>query len=245
MRRVTALAFWLAIWAFMSLVFDLEKMLLPDMLGTLSALAKLLVDPDFLSNLGITFMRVVPGIIGSTLVGIPLGIGLAASPRSRSLIEPLFSFFRGIPAAALFPVVIILFGIGEGARIALTLYLALPIVLVATVSGAMERPENRTRRDYLRLHRAELHWHHAATCLLWDALPSVIGGLKIALSLSLVIIITSEMFFVGGSGVGWYAWDQYQAFNIQNMYAAILSVGLISVALNILLDIWNDRISGN
>ena len=239
MRRVIPLLFWLAIWAALSAAFDLRRLLLPDMFSTLSSLFKLLGEASFRSHLAITFLRIVPGILASTLVGVPLGIALAGSQRLRLIIEPFFSFIRGIPAAALFPVVIILFGIGETARVALTIYLALPILLVATISGAVERPENRTRRDYLRLHRHELAWHHIAMCLLWDALPSVVGGLKIAISLSLVIIITSEMFFVGGSGIGWFAWDQYQSFNISNMYAAIFAIGFISIVVNIVFDFFD------
>lgn len=232
MSRLIALFSWLALWWLLSTVFDLKSSLLPDFWSVLRATFDLLSTPSFYNHVTATLGRLVPGLITSLIVGLPVGLILASLPTLRSFTEPLVTFVRGVPVASLFPVAILLFGIGDGARAALTIYVSLPIVITATISGAVERPENRIRRDYLRLHRRELPWTDGLLCLLWDSLPAVVGGMRVATSMALVVIIVSEMFFVGGRGLGWYAWDQYQSFNFPAMYAAILIVGLLSLALD-------------
>jgi ABC-type nitrate/sulfonate/bicarbonate transport system permease component len=236
MRYLISLAAWLLVWMLLSALFDLHSMLLPDMKGTLTAAANLLLSQVFLKNMAITFLRFLPGTLLSAAIGVPVGITLASSKLLRTLFGPLLDFLRGVPAAILFPVVIILFGIGETARVVLTLYVSLPILVASALSGSIERPENSGRRQYLALHRGQISPWHQWLCLLWDALPSIFSGLKIALSLSLVVIIISEMFFVGGTGVGWFAWDQYQAFRLDQMYGTILIIGTMSLLLNSTLD---------
>ena len=235
MARLIALPFWLLIWACSSWLFDLRAALLPDFFQVAVAIVGLLSNAEFYEHVLTTFTRLIPGLIVSIVTGIPVGLALAQSPIARSLIEPLFTLVRGIPVASLFPVAILLFGIDDGARAALTVYVVFPIVVTSTVSGAVQRPDNQTRRDYLRLHRNTLHWTDTPLCLLWDAFPATIGGVRVSIGLALVVMIVSEMFFVGGSGVGWYTWDQYQSFNFGNMYASILIIGAISVFLDYLL----------
>lgn len=232
MQKLIVAAVWLALWWLLSTLIDLKSMLLPDFTSVVSALGSILSSPPFYSHLGQTLMRLLPGLFASILAGIPIGLLLAQYSGPRTFFEPFLTLIRGIPVASLFPVAILLFGIGDGARSALTIYVAFPILVTSTLAGAMERPENRIRRDYLRIHKDRLRWFDMPLCLLWDAMPSIIGGVRVAIGLALVVIIVSEMFFVGGSGIGWYTWDQYQAFNFPNMYAAILVIGSISLAID-------------
>lgn len=228
---------WLSLWAAVSLALDLRAMLLPDFRSTVGAAVQLITEPRFLSHLGVTFLRIIPGALLSIACGIPVGLWLASSRWARQLVEPLVDFLRGVPAATLFPVAIILFGVGEAARVFLTSYVSLPIVVTATLVGAAESPENSGRRSYIRLHRRRVSRWHPLICLLWDAAPSVLGGLKISLSLSLVVVIVTEMFFIGGAGVGWYAWEQYQASEFPRMYAILLIIGIMSLAMNYAIDV--------
>lgn len=230
-------AFWLGLWAVISGLFDLKAMLLPDFQSVAANALTLLGTQSYYTHFFTTLSRLVPGLVGSIAFGIPVGLLLAQSKWARHLIEPIMTLIRGIPVAALFPVAILLFGIGDGARAALTVYVAFPILVTSTLAGAMERPENRIRRDYLRIHKDRCKWYDMPLCLLWDATPSIIGGTKVAIGLSLVVIIVSEMFFVGGKGIGWFTWDQYQAFNFQMMYASILIIGSFSVALDALFEL--------
>lgn len=232
MQRVGVLVFWLAVWWLLSAAFNLERTLLPDFESVAGAFVSMITAPWFYGHVFDTLMRLFPGLVVSLTIGVPLGLGLAKFAVARIFVEPLVTLVRGVPVASLFPVAILLFGIGDGARAALTIYVALPIVVTATLSGAVERAENRIRRDYLRLHARELHWTDPLLCLLWDSMPAVVGGVRVATGMALVVIIVSEMFFVGGSGLGWYTWDQYQSFNFSNMYASILFIGLLSLTLD-------------
>jgi ABC-type nitrate/sulfonate/bicarbonate transport system permease component len=236
-QRLIVVPFWLGLWAGVSALFDLNNMLLPDFQSVLINIRTLLSTQSYYEHFFTTLSRLVPGLAGSIILGIPMGLLLAQSTWARHLLEPIITLIRGIPVAALFPVAILLFGIGDGARAALTVYVAFPILVTSTLAGAMERPENRIRRDYLNIHKQRCKWYDMPLCLLWDAAPSIIGGTKVAMGLSLVVIIVSEMFFVGGKGIGWFTWDQYQAFNFQMMYASIVIIGVFSVALDTLFEL--------
>jgi NitT/TauT family transport system permease protein len=236
LRICLSLVMYSVIWFALSICVDLRSMLLPDAYSTLIALHNLVLSPQFWMHIGITVARVVPGVLFSVALGVPIGLLTSRFSIIRIAIEPLSDLFRGIPVASIFPVAIILFGVGEIARFWLTVYVCLPIMLASTIAGASNRQETEVRRGYLELHRSKIAINHRINCLLWDAAPSILAGLKIALSLSLVVIIVSEMFFVGGKGVGWYIWDQYQSFKFPQMYASILSIGLISMLTNFLVE---------
>ena len=227
---------YMVVWFGISAAFNLQAKLLPDATTTISAAVHLGMNTTFWSHLGTTVARVIPSILASILLGVPIGLLATRFRIVRQLIEPASDLIRGIPVATIFPVAIILFGIGEFARFWLAFYVCFPVVLASTIGGASPRQETIVRRGYLSLHGSAIPKLHHLCSLLWDAAPSLFTGIKLATSLSLVVIIVSEMFFVGGKGIGWFIWDRYQSFQFPQMYAAILIVGCGSMMANSLMD---------
>jgi len=232
----TGLFFLLLAWVIASLLLPLSKWLLPDVFGVLHALNGMLWSGELPFHLYQTLLRVMGGVAISILIGVPLGLLLSLSGRLGKAVMPVLDFFRSIPIAMLFPAFIILFGIGEFARTLMVLYLGLPIILVSVYIGASERIEVRGRRQYLRVHQKQISPFIRWVSLLWDALPAVVAGTKFTISVGVVVIIVSEMFFVSSAGLGWAAYQAYNSFNISKMYAFVLVAGLLGYIANLVFD---------
>lgn len=239
--RYLALLIFLIIWGLASFNLSLNTMFLPDLKGVVS----LLTDMDFViiafSNLWITFLRVLIGTFLAAVIGIPLGLFLANNRLARGFIEPMLDFIRGVPISMLFPLFIVFAGFGEFSRALIVVTLALPIISTSVLMAAIPNPNNQERVDYFSLRANLLSFDTKIRNLLWEALPGILTGLKLSLSLGLVIVIVTEMFFVATSGIGWLAFSAYEQFAIDKMYIYIFIAGFCSLGLNWVLE----RISKN
>lgn len=233
---IIGLVILLLLWGLVSVAFPLSNLLLPDIFGVFSALGSLLVSGELVHHLSKTLYRIIGGVSISILVGVPVGLILSISGRAGRIMMPILDFFRSIPIAMLFPAFIILFGIGEAARTLMVLYLGLPIMIASVYIGALERSEVKERRQYLKVHQKQIKPIIRWLSLLWDALPAVVSGTKFTISVGIVVIVVSEMFFVSSAGLGWAAYQSYNAFRISEMYAYVLVAGLLGYIVNLCFD---------
>jgi sulfonate transport system permease protein len=157
--------------------------------AVLGTLVQMTVSGELPSNLLVSFGRVAGGL----LIGISLGIGLgltAGLSRSGELtVDPLMQIKRTIPALALTPLFIVWFGIGETPKIALIAFGTVFPVYLNLYSGI--RSVDLRLLDAARsfgLSRAEQIWH----VVLPAALPSLLVGLRYALSVSILVLVVAE-----------------------------------------------------
>lgn len=224
------------IWAIASALLDLHKFLLPDIFGVWRELISNFTSGEIPFHVSVTFFRVFVGVVGASLLGIPLGAMLARNSNFRKHCLPTVEFLRGIPTSLLFPLFIIFFGVGEVSKVMISLYLAVPIFAVNTMVGLMPRQETQGRRDYMELHRRHIPYREYIFAAMWDGLPSIAASFKLSVSLGLVVVIVTEMFFISSSGVGWAAFRAYQNLDMDKMFLYIIIVGLIAACSNAGLD---------
>jgi ABC-type nitrate/sulfonate/bicarbonate transport system permease component len=224
------------IWLIASVFADLNKVFLPEIFGLGSACWHELKEFSLLRNCVITLGRVAGGVGLGLLGGIPLGLLVGVNPRINKELMPTIEFLRAIPTSMLFPVFIMTSGIGELSKLLIVVYATLPIVVVALAASGQGKTEAIARADYLNIHKSRLGLMFAIVAFLWDSIPALIAGLKVALSIGLVLVIVTEMFFSASSGVGWAARQAYLSYNVDQMYAYVLVVGILGYLLNALLD---------
>ncbi len=220
------------VWLVASYLANLNDFFLPDAIGLLTAIFTTALIPDTLQHIGITFGRVLLGSIIAVLFGLPIGLWMSKSDPVREVLEPIFDFMRGIPVAMLFPLFIVFVGFGELSRALIVVTLSLPIMVLSVMVAARPNADNSERLAYFRLRGNALSRKTKVRIMLWEAFSGVVTGLRIALSLGLVVVIVTEMFFVASSGIGWVAYKAYESFAIDELYFYILVAGLISIALN-------------
>jgi ABC-type nitrate/sulfonate/bicarbonate transport system permease component len=183
---------------------------------------------DFLSQVGASMKRYAVGFAIASLVGISVGLLVGASHAARRTLDPFLECLRAVPAIAIVPAAFVILGVGDASRITVIAFgLCFPI-LVNTAEGVRGIPlEVRDTASMLHVGSME----RVVQIYLPAALPSIMAGLRIAVSLGLVLVIVSE--FVGEpNGLGYYLTTQQTASDFPALYAGILFLGLLGYVLN-------------
>lgn len=219
------LAIWLAVTEF-GLI---DPLFLPSPIAVITRLVMLLLQGHLLVSLGLTSCRAMLGLAIAMVIGIPTGL-LAGFRRSVSdAIVGLVDFLRSIPATALFPLFMLWLGIGEASRIGLVVFGCSLVILINALYGA--RNSSLARREVaLSMGADKKTVFFKVIC--WDSLPQVMVGVRIGLSLALVLVVVSEMFIGAGPGLGRTIVESHAMYRIPDMYGAILLTGLLGYTLN-------------
>lgn len=129
-------------------------------------------------------------LAASLLVGVPLGVAIAATRIGRGVFDLIVEFLRPLPPLAYLPLVVIWFGIGEGSKMLVIGLAMVPAVVISTAAGVRLVSEDRVRA-------ARSLGASPATVLrsvvLPSALPSILTGLRIALGAGWTTLIAAEL----------------------------------------------------
>lgn len=218
------------IWATVSHFAWVDPIILPSPAKVLVAFSSIFGKEHFGHDLINTLRRVGVALALAASIGIPLGLFFGYRRSVYQVFETPLHWFRSVPASALFPLFLIIIGVGEKAIIALAAYPSLLVILVNTVSGA-------ALANKRRLHQAQTLGLGAfamlSQVLLFESLPYIFNGIRIASSYALVLVVAVEMFIgVGDAGLGRKIYDYQAAYRIPETYAAIITAGIVGVSLN-------------
>lgn len=213
-----------------------ESRLLPSLIRIGSALVEDVTNGTLISHTGVTLARAAVGFALAGFAGIPFAMAMARSTTVRNLFEPIFFFGYPIPKIALFPVFTYVFGIGTPSKIAFTFLECLYPIVVTAYLGFRAIPN---RLVWTAENMGTPHLTILRRVILPAALPSVFAGLRVALPISIIVVVLTEM--VGDSkGLGYYITVSGTRFAFQNVYAAILVIGLCGFVLDHIL-LWLRR----
>jgi NitT/TauT family transport system permease protein len=179
-----AAAWQLAYW----LVGDVA---LTSPLETLRSLARMLGDARFVPHMQETLLAFLQGFAIALAIGLALGLALGASRLSGEVAEPLLVALYSIPKVTLYPVILLVFGIGMPAKVAFgAIHGIVPISLFAMNAIRNISPVHLRTARVLRLSPARTARH----VLLRAALPEIVTGIRVGFSLTLIGTILGEMF---------------------------------------------------
>jgi len=144
-----------------------------------------------------TLSLVLTSLAFCVLIGLPLGIGLAASQRAQRIVRPLLDAMQTTPAFVYLVPVVMLFGIGNVPGVIVTIVFALPPLVRLTTLGIRQ-----VRPDLVEAARAygASPWQLLTKVQLPLAMPSIMAGVNQALMLSLSMVVIASMIAVGGLG---------------------------------------------
>lgn len=230
-RPLITVAGLFALWWLVSTFGWVNPLFLPTLPAVSKAMLTLLRNEGIYYDILATGYRAFIGLLLSALIGVPLGLVFGRAPKLYRFIELPVDFFRSIPSSALFFLFILVFGLGDAAKIAVVVYGCSLILLVNTLYGAKPTKEKVDRVNMLRSFRAK-PWQIFYLAVLRDALPSILAGLRICVSLSLVLVIVTEMFLSSSNGLGRRIYDLYLMYRIPEMYAVLILIGLLGFIAN-------------
>jgi NitT/TauT family transport system permease protein len=197
-------------------------------------LVRLLASGRVNAALAKTLTHVAMALAASLVAGVAAGVLVHRLPPLRRALEPLFATYYAIPIYAFYPLLIVVFGLGDAPQVLIGFMLAVVAVIVSTLSGLDSVPRVMTKTA--RVHRMG----PAATALhvtLPYALPYLFTGAKLAVADAFIGVIGAE-FIMSQAGVGFEIRFAFDNFDNATMYPLILLVLLFAVVLNLGLDRW-------
>ena len=217
-------------WQLASTLFAVPAYLLPSPWATLTALW---ADAAILGpHLATTAIEAFAGLALAIVFGVAVAVAMSASRPSRDLLYPPLVLSQAVPLIAVAPLVLIWFGLGPSAKVLIVAFVCFFPVTVNAYEGfrtvdplhlELLRTLGARRRDVYR------HLYLPAT------LPGILNGLRIAATYSVLGAVVGE--WLGGSrGLGVYMTRALQSFRTDRLFAAILIVMLMSLAMFKLVD---------
>jgi len=204
---------------------------LPSPTSVATALPKLLSDRDFLVGAADTARSWATAVALGAAVGIVIGLVVSSVEILRRPTEMVVNTFRSVPATALIPIGILVFGLGTEMKVAIALYGIFWPILINTVYGvATTEP---MRLDAARSMRWPW-WRRQVFVTFPSALPSIMTGVRIAVGIALIVIISTEL--LGARyGVGTVLVQYTQALRPSMVYAGVLLLGAVGALVFSLL----------
>lgn len=204
-----------------------SPLLTPAPTTILRELATLVGNGVMVTNLGATLLRLTLGLVLGAGSGIALGLAMGWWPAVRRAMDPLVAGIHPIPKIALFPILIVLLGIGEESKIAAIAIGAFFPSLINTMAGV--RGISPIQLDLARNYGASTRAMFFRI-LLPGSLPLVLTGLRISANVAFLSAIGVEM-ISAHTGLGSLLWLSWQVFRIEQLYATLIVVALVGIVL--------------
>lgn len=181
----------------------------------------------------VTTSLALSGFAIGVLLGVPMGLALGGISWFSSSFRGVIDGIRSVPSAALFPLFLLIFGIGRASKVAIAAFVCMFALCIYTARSVPRATS--TRRILLRMHKVP--WRRQfIDGMFFPALNGVVGGMSSAVSMALVGTIANEMIVGTDIGLGRYIYEAQMTFRIPQMYAAIIVAGVIGIGLNQIIE---------
>jgi nitrate/nitrite transport system permease protein len=179
-------------------------------------------------QLAFSLARVLGGYLLAVLVAIPMGFLIGMSPVMRRALDPFIQILKPISPLAWMPLA--LYTIKDSALSAIFVIFVCSLwpMLINTAFGVAA-----VRKDWLNVAKTlELNKGRTALrIILPAAAPTILTGMRISIGIAWLVIVAAEM-LVGGTGIGYFVWNEWNNLSITNVINAILLIGVVGMVLD-------------
>ena len=179
-------------------------------------------------HMGPSLSRLVIGAVIGASIGISVGVLMGLFSYIRSGLVPIIAAIFPIPKIALLPLFVIWFGIGEGSKYALIAFGTFTPTVVATY-GAVDNVD----RTLIRMGQSFglSWWSIVRKIVLPGAMPGILSGLRISLSIAIILLVAAEM--LGAEyGIGAYILEAGSLYDLERLFAGVVILSLLGVLLS-------------
>jgi nitrate/nitrite transport system permease protein len=186
-------------------------------------------DKGFGLQLASSLGRLAAGYLAASVVAILLGVALGSSPALFRAVNPFIQVLKPISPLAWMPLFLYTIKNSGQAAVLVIFMSSLWPTLANTAFGVAS-----IKRDYLNVARLlQLSWpRRFFQVILPAAAPTILAGLRISIGSAWVAIVTAEM-LIGGTGVGYFVWNEWNNLALDSVLFAILAIGLVGVVLDL------------
>lgn len=178
-------------------------------------------------NLLASLKRVALGFGFAALVGIPLGFAIGRVDFLRRMLAPVISLLRPVSPLAWLPIGLYAFSNAPAAAIWTIFICSIWPMMINTAIGVQRIPQ-----DYLNVARVlDLPAHRVLLKVLLPAvMPYLLTGVRLSVGTAWLVIVAAEM-LTGGTGIGFWLWNEWNNLNLAHIILAILIIGATGMAL--------------
>lgn len=178
-----------------------------------------------------SLLRVGAGFLLAIIVAVPIGFLVGMSPMVNLALTPFIQILKPISPLAWLPVALFIIKDSEKASIFVIFVCSIWPMLANTAFGVAS-----VKKDYINIARTlELSKLRTAfTVILPAAAPTIFTGMKISIGIAWLVIVAAEM-VIGGIGMGYFVWNEWNGLNLASMIFAIFVIGIVGLLLDFLI----------
>jgi ABC-type nitrate/sulfonate/bicarbonate transport system permease component len=237
-RNVLRSAFWMlarassvillaAVWEILARSGAVTQFQLPALSAVLERIWSDGVSGDLAINTALTLYRAMAGFVIAAVGGVVLGMAMSRNAVARWFFDPIISVGFPMPKIAFLPVVMLWLGVFDVSKITMIVFDAIFPVIAATLIAiqGVERELLWSARN-MGAGEREMLWQ----IVLPAALPTIMTGLQVALPLSLIVAVVTEM-LMGGYGLGGAMMTASRFANSTGVFAGIVEIAAVGYVL--------------
>jgi nitrate/nitrite transport system permease protein len=172
--------------------------------------------------------RVFSGWIVGSLIAIPIGIAMGSNKRIMQALNPVVQVLRPVSPLAWYPIGLAAYHSAANAVVFAIVITSLWPTLINTMFGVNTLP-----KDYRNVARV-FHfskWKYLTKVQLPYSLPHILTGLRLSFGIAWMVIVAAEM-LAGGTGIGFFVWDSWNALSLARVISAILIIGFTGLIMD-------------
>ncbi|MDF2987467.1 MAG: transporter permease [Eubacterium sp.] len=220
---------FIALWQLSSSIGILNKAIIPQPIDTFYELYRKIISGTFIYHAGISLKRAGIGFLYALIIGIAAGFLFGSIFKSAyKVITPLLKLLEKLNPFALFPIFMMLFGIGETCKEVLIFWVSVWPVLFHTISGVNDIEQLMIKSaKAMGATDGKLFFK----VILPATAPDIFTGIKLGVQIAFFMIISAEI--VGSTaGLGWFIWISQRNYQIISLYAGTIFIAILGIIIN-------------
>ncbi len=228
LEKSIAITVVLLAWELLPRIGWISSKILPPFSVSASKFWQMIISGELMGHIAISFERAFWGLALSVIIAIPLGFLLGWYEKAERIIDPVVQLSRNTATLAMYPLFIIIFGLGESAKVAIIFWGAVWPLLINTIEG-VQAAEPLLIKAARSMGASQFVIFFKV--ILPSAFPSLFTGIRLSASRAVVILVAAEM--VGAnSGLGYLVFFSEANNQIATMYTAIMMLIILGVIVN-------------
>lgn len=182
-------------------------------------------------QLGYSILRVLTGFGLAALVAIPVGFAIGMSPIFRKAVDPFVQVLKPVSPLAWMPLALYTIKDSNLSSIFVIFICSIWPMLINTAFGV-----SSVRNEWINVAKTleVSNWRMAWKVILPAAAPTILTGMRISIGIAWLVIVAAEM-LVGGTGIGYYVWNEWNNLSITGVISAIFFIGIVGMLLDFIL----------
>jgi NitT/TauT family transport system permease protein len=221
---------FIILWSALSYSGIVNPLFLPTPTAVLATAVDLFVNGDIISDIGISFSRVLFGFLLAALVGVPLGILMGSLRIMEGAFEPIIGFIRYMPASAFIPLFILWIGLGETEKMTVIFFGTFFQLTLMVMDVTKNVHNDLIDVSYtLGAKKAQVF----IKVILPASLPGIVDTLRITFGWAWTYLIVAEI--VGASsGLGYMIMQASRFLQPDKIIVGILIIGLLGLITDLI-----------